>query len=125
VQWLYDLHQRFRLPGPVYELIGKKSHIDELTCVKCGLCAEVCVRGGDQMKKDIAIAGVGGQGNIFASHVIYVNAVSRGFNVLALKPSARLNAVVRSSSHVRISDGPIWSPLIPAGLGDVLWAWKT
>lgn len=35
----------FGCPALVYEKEEEKVHIDELTCVKCGLCVEVCKRG--------------------------------------------------------------------------------
>ncbi len=35
----------FGCPALVYEKHQKKVHIDSLSCVKCGLCAEICKRG--------------------------------------------------------------------------------
>ena len=35
----------FGCPALVYDPAVKKVHIDELSCVKCGLCSEVCRRG--------------------------------------------------------------------------------
>lgn len=35
----------FGCPALIYKPDEQKVHIDELTCVKCGLCAEVCKRG--------------------------------------------------------------------------------
>ncbi|PKN26682.1 MAG: pyruvate ferredoxin oxidoreductase [Deltaproteobacteria bacterium HGW-Deltaproteobacteria-21] len=72
------------------------------------------------MKKDVVIAGVGGQGSLFATNVLCQFAMEKGFQVLGTETigaAQRGGAVV---SHMRISDAPIYSPLVPAGSADIL-----
>jgi indolepyruvate ferredoxin oxidoreductase beta subunit len=72
------------------------------------------------MKMDVVIAGVGGQGNIFASLVISQYAMNKKLNVLG---SETIGAAQRGGSvvsHIRISDGEIYSPLISRGQADLL-----
>jgi indolepyruvate ferredoxin oxidoreductase beta subunit len=72
------------------------------------------------MKMDVVIAGVGGQGNIFASLVISQYAMNKNLEVLGAETigaAQRGGAVV---SHIRISDGTIYSPLISRGQADLL-----
>jgi indolepyruvate ferredoxin oxidoreductase beta subunit len=72
------------------------------------------------MKMDVVISGVGGQGNIFASLVISQYAMNKNLNVLGAETigaAQRGGAVV---SHIRISDGTIYSPLISRGQADLL-----
>jgi indolepyruvate ferredoxin oxidoreductase beta subunit len=72
------------------------------------------------MKMDVVISGVGGQGNIFASLVISQYAMNKKLNVLGAETigaAQRGGAVV---SHIRISDGEIYSPLISRGQADLL-----
>lgn len=72
------------------------------------------------MKMDIVIAGVGGQGNIFASLVISQYAMKKGLNILG---SETIGAAQRGGSvvsHIRISDGAIYAPLISRGQADLL-----
>ncbi len=72
------------------------------------------------MKMDVVISGVGGQGNIFASLVISQYAMNKNLNVLGAETigaAQRGGAVV---SHIRISDGEIYSPLISRGQADLL-----
>ena len=77
------------------------------------------------MKKDIAIAGVGGQGNLFASNVLCQYAMERGFNVLGTETIGAAQRGGSVISHMRVSDGPIYSPLIPPGSADVLLGLET
>jgi indolepyruvate ferredoxin oxidoreductase beta subunit len=72
------------------------------------------------MKKDIVIAGVGGQGSIFATSVLCQYALERDFNVLGTETIGAAQRGGSVVSHMRISDQPIYSPLIPPGRGDVL-----
>jgi len=72
------------------------------------------------MKKDIIIAGVGGQGNLFASNVLCQYAMSQGKNVLGTETIGAAQRGGSVVSHMRISDEPIYSPLIPLGTADVL-----
>jgi len=72
------------------------------------------------MKMDVVIAGVGGQGNIFASLVISQYAMHKKLNVLG---SETIGAAQRGGSvvsHIRISEGAIYSPLISRGQADLL-----
>jgi indolepyruvate ferredoxin oxidoreductase beta subunit len=72
------------------------------------------------MKKDILIAGVGGQGSLFASNVLCQYALERGLNVLGTETIGAAQRGGSVVSHMRISDQPIYSPLIPPGRADVL-----
>jgi indolepyruvate ferredoxin oxidoreductase, beta subunit len=72
------------------------------------------------MKKDIVIAGVGGQGNLFASNVLSQFAIGRGFEVLGTETIGAAQRGGSVVSHIRISDTPVFSPLIPRGSADVL-----
>ena len=72
------------------------------------------------MKKDILVAGVGGQGSIFATNVLCQYALERGFNVLGTETIGAAQRGGSVVSHMRISDQQIYSPLIPPGSGDVL-----
>ena len=72
------------------------------------------------MKKDIAIAGVGGQGSLFASVVLCQYAMDKGFNVQGTETIGAAQRGGSVVSHMRISDKPIYSPLIPPGTGDIL-----
>ena len=72
------------------------------------------------MKKDIVIAGVGGQGNLFASNVLSQFAIKKGFEVLGTETIGAAQRGGSVVSHIRISDKPVFSPLIPKGSADVL-----
>jgi len=72
------------------------------------------------MKMDVVISGVGGQGNIFASLVISEYAMKKNLTVIGAETigaAQRGGAVV---SHIRISDGEIFSPIISRGQADLL-----
>ena len=72
------------------------------------------------MKMDVVISGVGGQGNIFASLVISQYAMDKKLNVVGAETigaAQRGGAVV---SHIRISEGEIYSPLVSRGQADLL-----
>ena len=72
------------------------------------------------MKKDIVIAGVGGQGNLFASNVLCQYAMERDCHVLGTETIGAAQRGGSVVSHMRISDQPIYSPLVPPGRGDIL-----
>ena len=72
------------------------------------------------MKKDIIIAGVGGQGNIFATNVLCRYAMERGLEVLGTETIGAAQRGGSVVSHMRIADRSIYSPLIPPGSADVL-----
>ncbi len=72
------------------------------------------------MKKDIIIAGVGGQGILSIAAVIGTAALLDGLNIKQSEVhgmSQRGGAVV---SHLRISSEPIYSDLIPYGKADMI-----
>ena len=72
------------------------------------------------MKYDLVIAGVGGQGNILATQVIAQCAMDAGYNVVNTETKGAAQRGGSVTSHVRISDGKIFSPLVPQGQADVL-----
>jgi indolepyruvate ferredoxin oxidoreductase beta subunit len=72
------------------------------------------------MKKDIAIVGVGGQGTLFAANVLCQYAMARGLQVLGTETIGAAQRGGSVISHTRISDQPIYSPLIPKHRADVL-----
>jgi indolepyruvate ferredoxin oxidoreductase beta subunit len=72
------------------------------------------------MKMDVVISGVGGQGNIFASLVISQYAMNKKLNVLGAETIGAAQRGGSVVSHIRISDGTIYSPLISRGQADLL-----
>ena len=76
--------------------------------------------GGHKVKFDLVIAGVGGQGNILASQVIAKCAMDAGYNVVNTETKGAAQRGGSVLSHVRISDGEIYSPLVPVGQADIL-----
>lgn len=72
------------------------------------------------MKFDLVIAGVGGQGNILASQIIAKCAMDAGYNVVNTETKGAAQRGGSVLSHVRISDGEIFSPLVPAGQANIL-----
>ena len=76
------------------------------------------------MNLNILIAGVGGQGNLFASAILAEYFTNKGFVVLAVES---IGAALRGGSvesHLRVSDSSIYSPLIPAGKVDLLMGFE-
>lgn len=72
------------------------------------------------MKKDIILAGVGGQGIISMAAIIGLAALNRG---MYLKQSEVHGMSQRGGdvmSNLRISDNPIYSDLIPCGQADLI-----
>jgi indolepyruvate ferredoxin oxidoreductase beta subunit len=72
------------------------------------------------MKMDVVIAGVGGQGNIFASIVISQYAMNKKLNVLGAETIGAAQRGGSVVSHIRIAEGEIYSPLISRGQADLL-----
>lgn len=72
------------------------------------------------MKQNILIAGVGGQGNLFASAWLAKSALRRGYRVLTTETIGAAQRGGSVVSHVRVADAPIYSPLIPDGRADYL-----
>ena len=72
------------------------------------------------MKQNILIAGVGGQGNLFASALLAKSAMRRGYQVLATETIGAAQRGGSVVSHIRIADKALFSPLIPDGQADYL-----
>lgn len=72
------------------------------------------------MKLNILIAGVGGQGNLFASALLARSAIQRGFQVLATETIGAAQRGGSVVSHLRIADHALYSSLIPDGGADYL-----
>jgi indolepyruvate ferredoxin oxidoreductase beta subunit len=72
------------------------------------------------MKFDLVIAGVGGQGNILATQVIAQCAIDAGLNVANTETKGAAQRGGSVTSHLRISDETIFSPLVPQGQADIL-----
>jgi indolepyruvate ferredoxin oxidoreductase beta subunit len=72
------------------------------------------------VKYDILIVGVGGQGTLFASKVLSSYAIAIGLNVLSTDTVGAAQRGGSVTSHVRISDSEIYSPLVPSGHADFL-----
>ena len=72
------------------------------------------------MKMDVVIAGVGGQGNIFASIVISQYAMNKKLNVLGAETIGAAQRGGSVVSHIRMAEGEIYSPLISRGQADLL-----
>ena len=69
---------------------------------------------------NVIITGVGGQGNILASHILATAAIADGFHTTigeTYGQSQRGGAVM---SHVRLSKGLQFGPLIPEGGADII-----
>ncbi len=72
------------------------------------------------MKFNILIAGVGGQGNLFASALLAKSAIRRGYSVLATETIGAAQRGGSVVSHLRVADARLYSPLIPDGQADYL-----
>lgn len=72
------------------------------------------------MKHDVLIAGVGGQGTLFASQILSTFAMEKGLNVVGTETIGAAQRGGSVVSHIRISDDEIFSPLIPKGSADVI-----
>ena len=77
------------------------------------------------MELNILIAGVGGQGNLFASSILAEYLLTKGYRVLAVETIGAAQRGGSVVSHLRISDAEIYSPLIPAGKVDILMGFET
>lgn len=72
------------------------------------------------MKANIVIAGVGGQGTVLAAKLVARAAMDAG---LSVRTSETIGMAQRGGSvvsHVRISETPVASPLMPPGTADML-----
>ena len=72
------------------------------------------------MKFDLVICGVGGQGNLLASVAVANYAMSKGLNVIGTETIGAAQRGGSVVSHLRISDGDIFSPMVPSGSADIL-----
>ncbi len=72
------------------------------------------------MKKDIILAGVGGQGILTIATVIGFAAVERGWHLKQAEVHGMSQRGGDVQSHLRLSDSPIWSDLIPFGKADMI-----
>jgi indolepyruvate ferredoxin oxidoreductase beta subunit len=77
------------------------------------------------MELNILIAGVGGQGNLFASSILAEYLLNKGYEVLAVETIGAAQRGGSVVSHLRVSDAEIYSPLIPAGKVDILMGFET
>ena len=74
----------------------------------------------DLMKQDIILAGVGGQGILSIAFVIDNAALKQGFDFKQAEVHGMAQRGGAVQSHVRISDHPVFSDLIPKGVADMI-----
>jgi indolepyruvate ferredoxin oxidoreductase beta subunit len=74
----------------------------------------------DLMKQDIILAGVGGQGILSIAFVIDNAALKQGFDFKQAEVHGMAQRGGAVQSHVRISDHPVYSDLIPKGVADMI-----
>jgi indolepyruvate ferredoxin oxidoreductase beta subunit len=72
------------------------------------------------MKKDIILAGVGGQGVLSIAAIIAQAAVSQGLTVRQSEVHGMAQRGGAVLAHLRIADGPIASDLVPQGGADLI-----
>ena len=72
------------------------------------------------MKKDIILAGVGGQGILSIAAVIGEAALKEGFNIKQAEVHGMSQRGGDVQSNLRISSNPIASDLIPKGCADII-----
>ncbi|UCE41312.1 MAG: indolepyruvate oxidoreductase subunit beta [Candidatus Aminicenantes bacterium] len=72
------------------------------------------------MKQDIILAGVGGQGILSIAFVIDNAALKQGFNFKQAEVHGMAQRGGAVQSHLRISDKPVFSDLIPKGVADMI-----
>jgi len=72
------------------------------------------------MKKDIILAGVGGQGILTIATIIGTAAVEKGLNLKQAEVHGMSQRGGDVQSHLRLSDKPIYSDLIPEGKCDII-----
>ncbi|MBE9513720.1 MAG: indolepyruvate oxidoreductase subunit beta [Dehalococcoidia bacterium] len=77
------------------------------------------------MNLNILIAGVGGQGNLFASSILARYFANNGYRVGAVETIGAAQRGGSVVSHLRISESDIYSPLIPLGKVDLLVGLET
>jgi indolepyruvate ferredoxin oxidoreductase, beta subunit len=72
------------------------------------------------MKKDIILAGVGGQGILTIATVIGAAALNRNWYIKQAEVHGMSQRGGDVQSHLRLSDQPIWSDLIAFGKADLI-----
>ncbi|MCX7696749.1 MAG: indolepyruvate oxidoreductase subunit beta [Bacteroidales bacterium] len=72
------------------------------------------------MKRDIIIAGVGGQGILSISAIISIAAMEKGWHVKQSEVHGMAQRGGEVQSHLRLSEKPIFSSLIPEGTADMI-----
>src|SRR4030042_3004902 len=72
------------------------------------------------MKQDIILAGVCGQGIISIAYVIASAALEEGLDVKQAEVHGMSQRGGAVQSHLRLSQGRIWSDLIPQGEADLV-----
>jgi indolepyruvate ferredoxin oxidoreductase beta subunit len=72
------------------------------------------------MKYDMILAGVGGQGVLSIAAIVAVAAVDSGLHLKQSEVHGMSQRGGAVQSHLRLSDTPIFSDLIPAGKADML-----
>jgi indolepyruvate ferredoxin oxidoreductase beta subunit len=74
------------------------------------------------MKRDIVLAGVGGQGVLTLAVLIVNAAVREGLNVRQAEVHGMSQRGGAVEAHVRLSDGPLFSNLVAKGRADLILA---
>jgi len=74
------------------------------------------------MKYDIVLAGVGGQGILTVAEILAVTAVESGLNIKQSEVHGMAQRGGAVIAHLRLSDGVIWSDLVPPAAADLLLA---
>ncbi|MDQ1239303.1 MAG: indolepyruvate ferredoxin oxidoreductase, beta subunit, partial [Thermodesulfobacteriota bacterium] len=69
---------------------------------------------------NVVIAGVGGQGNVLASLLVGAVLVDNGYKVTIGETYGASQRGGSVMSHVRISQGRQYGPLIPPGMADLV-----
>lgn len=69
---------------------------------------------------NLIITGVGGQGNVMASRVLAKMLVRRGYRVTIGETFGMSQRGGSVMSHLRISQGKVWSPQIPKGRANLV-----
>lgn len=72
------------------------------------------------MKKDIILAGVGGQGILTIATIIGAAALNRGWQLKQAEVHGMSQRGGDVQSHLRLSDSEIWSDLITLGKADMI-----
>ncbi|MDY6915174.1 MAG: indolepyruvate oxidoreductase subunit beta, partial [Candidatus Cloacimonadota bacterium] len=72
------------------------------------------------MKKDIILAGVGGQGILSIATIIGYAAIESGYNLKQAEVHGMSQRGGDVQSHLRISDSEIYSDLIAQGSADMI-----